>query len=153
MAVLREKWWSADSDQKASIKFTVYEIVGLFTGIAISIGLNYNDLINFNSEAKSFFFQYMLGWICGAIIEIILEFIGILTKNFYLLIFICAIRWLMSAFFIIIFVCFLSIWFDGFKWWVTWNWILWHLYLLTFFILGILFWYTHWQLYSVVTKL
>lgn len=116
MAVLREKWSSADSDQKASIKFTVYEIVGLFTGIAISIGLNYNDLINFNSEAKSFFFQYMLGWICGAIIEIILEFIGILTKNFYLLIFICAIRWLMSAFFIIIFVCFLSIWFDGFKW-------------------------------------
>ena len=90
MAVLREKWSSADSDQKASIKFTVYEIVGLFTGIAISIGLNYNDLINFNSEAKSFFFQYMLGWICGAIIEIILEFIGILTKNFYLLIFICA---------------------------------------------------------------
>ena len=116
MAVLREKWSSADSDQKASIKFTVYEIVGLFTGIAISIGLNYNDLINFNSEAKSFFFQYMLGWICGAIIEIILEFIGILTKNFYLLIFNCVIRWLMSAFFIVIFVCFLSIWFDGFKW-------------------------------------
>ena len=116
MAVLREKWSSADSDQKASIKFTVYEIVGLFTGIAISIGLNYNDLINFNSEAKSFFFQYMVGWICGAIIVIILEFVGTLTKNFYLLIFNCAIRWLMSAFFIVIFVCFLSIWFDGFKW-------------------------------------
>ena len=116
MAVLKEKWSSADSNQKASIKFTVYEIVGLFVGMGICIGLNYNDLINFNSEAKSFFFQYMLGWICGAIIEIILEFIGILTKNFYLLIFNCAIRWLMSAFFIIIFVCFLSIWFDGFKW-------------------------------------
>ena len=49
MAVLKEKWSSADSNQKASIKFTVYEIVGLFTGIVISIGLNYNDLTNFNS--------------------------------------------------------------------------------------------------------
>ena len=49
MAVLKEKWSSADSNQKASIKFTVYEIVGLFTGIVINIGLNYNDLTNFNS--------------------------------------------------------------------------------------------------------
>ena len=49
MAVLKEKWSSADSNQKASIKFAVYEIVGLFTGIVISIGLNYNDLTNFNS--------------------------------------------------------------------------------------------------------
>ena len=77
MAVLKEKWSSADSNQKASIKSSVYEILGAFTGIGISIGLNYNDLVNFNSEAKSFYFQYMLGCICGYIFVIILEFIGV----------------------------------------------------------------------------